>query len=236
MTSLSLDEGECLLPKCKKSGPLQQFKLRGVKKLLDCAVERNDDDIRNKIQTILDSQGEDASVELHKSCYCSFTSKDHVNKLVSKKRVDHSTDSDEPPIARTRLSQVTQFDFKKQCLFCSENCKPIDLKHPDRWDRVVQCERLGIFDAAPFKGVVLNYCNSRNDEWAMEVSLRCSGVHDSGAAEAQYHVRCYDEFRKVPVRDNDAKMIDDVCLNGHGFHDGHLELKQANRNCRTNRS
>ena len=90
MTSLSLDESECLLPKCKKSGPLQQFKLRGVKKLLDCAVERNDDDIRNKIQTILDSQGEDASVELHKSCYCSFTSKDHVNKLVSKKRVDGS--------------------------------------------------------------------------------------------------------------------------------------------------
>ncbi len=32
----------------------------------------------------------------------------------------------------------------KQCLFCAMNCEPVDPKHPDRWDRVVQCERKGV--------------------------------------------------------------------------------------------
>ena len=32
-----------------------------------------------------------------------------------------------------------------------------------------------------------------------EVAIRCHGVHDLAAAEAQYHVRCYDAFRKMPV-------------------------------------
>ena len=115
------------------------------------------------MQAILDSQGEQASVELHKNCYCSFTSKDHVKKLVAKKRKDGSIDSDEAPVARIRRSQVKEFAFKEQCLFRAKACEPVNPKQPDRWDRVVQCERKGVKDAPPFKAVVLEYCDDHND-------------------------------------------------------------------------
>ena len=47
---------------------------QAVNKLIECAVERHDCEIRDKLQGILDSHGEQASVELHKSCYCLYTS------------------------------------------------------------------------------------------------------------------------------------------------------------------
>lgn len=106
-----------------------------------------------------------------------------------------------------------EFDFKKQCLFCSEACLPMDSKHPDRWDRVTQCEKKGAGDAPPFKGVVLDYCNTRNDAWSSDVALRCNGVHDLAAAEAQYHLRCYDEFRKISAKVLQTVTIDDEHLN-----------------------
>ena len=149
------------------------------------------------------------AVELHKNCYCSFTSKDNIKKFVAKKRKTDSIDVEEafaPVASRIRRLQVTEFD---QCLFCAEECKPVDYRHPGRWDRVVQCERKGVKGAPDFKAVVLQYCGDRNDVWSREVSLRCHGVHDLAAAEAQYHIRCYDEFRKIPVEDDQTSPIDD---------------------------
>ena len=89
-----------------------------MKRLIECATERHDNESRSKVQAILDSQGEHASVEVHKNCYCSFTSKDNIKKFVAKKRKGDSTDFDEacaPAASRIRRSQVTEFDFKKQC-------------------------------------------------------------------------------------------------------------------------
>ena len=81
----TFNEGKCLLPTCSKSGRLTIFKLQAVKKLIECAVERHDLEIRDKMQDILNSQGEQASVQLHKNCYCSYTSKDHIKNLASRK-------------------------------------------------------------------------------------------------------------------------------------------------------
>ena len=104
--------------------------------------------------------GEQASVQIHKMCYCSYTSKHHVTKRTAKTRKDDPTgdDVDPPPAARLRRSQVQNFDFREQCLFCAAVCKPVDPKHPNRLDRVVQCEVRGIPDAPPFKDVVLCHC------------------------------------------------------------------------------
>lgn len=118
---------------------------------------------------------------------------------MKKKRKEGSIESDEPPAARIRRSQVKEFHFKKQCLFCVAPCESVNPKHPNRWDRVVQYEEKGVEGASPFKAVVLQYCDDRNDVWSREVAMRCHGAHDLAAAEAQYHVRCYNEFRKIPV-------------------------------------
>ena len=211
MADTEIHEGKCLLSTCSKSGPLNTFKLRAVKKVIECAIERHDDATRSNIQAILDIQGEQASIDLHKNCYCSYTSKDHIRHLVAKKRKDKCRDSDEP-VARIRRSQVREFDFKKQCLFCVKACKPMNPKHPDRWDKVVQCKRMGHKDALPFKSAVLQYCEDRNDAWSREVAIRCHGVHDLSAAEAQYHKRCYDEFIKNPARSDQTLVIDDEAI------------------------
>ena len=109
MDDTVLDDRKCFLPTCSKSGQLKTFKLQAVKKLIECAKERYDDETRNRLQAILESEADKASVEIHKNSYCSFTSKNHVNKLVAKKRKESSIDSDDPPVARIRRSQVKTF-------------------------------------------------------------------------------------------------------------------------------
>ena len=39
--------------------------------------------------------------------------------------------------------------------------------------------------------------------------MRCHSVHDLAAAEGQYHVRCYDYFRKVPVQTDQILIAED---------------------------
>ena len=126
------------------------------------------------LRAILNTQGEMASVELHKSCYSFYTSKEHVKKFVMKRKTE-SVCSYEPPTARIRRSQVIEFDFMRQCLFCAKVCEPLNPKHPDRWDRVVQCERRGLKSALP---------KCKSAFWSREVSLCCHGVHDLAAPEA----------------------------------------------------
>ncbi len=165
---------QCVLPNCSRSGPLTVFKICGILKLIACAIELHDDETRQSMQSILDSEEDNASVELHKGCYCSFTSKNHVENLRRKKKLQGSEESDDTPASRTRRSQVSQFDFKKHCLFCAQICNPLDPKHPDRWDRVLQCERKGAALAAPFKDTVLKLCDRRHDQWSNEVETAMS--------------------------------------------------------------
>lgn len=114
MAAADVTGGKCLLPTCTGSGSLWQlFKVRGVKKLIECATERHDNKTGNLMQGILDSQGEKTSIQLHKNCYCSYTSKRHM-----KKKNDGSTDTDEPPVTRMRRSQVIVFDFKSVLVLC----------------------------------------------------------------------------------------------------------------------
>ncbi|MCG7883058.1 MAG: hypothetical protein JAY96_15870 [Candidatus Thiodiazotropha endolucinida] len=180
--------------------------------MIECALQRQDDELRSAVQAILDTQGENASMEMHKNCYCSYTSKVHIKRYLAKKRKEDRADSDDAPAARMRRSQVTDFEFKTQCLFCANVCEPLNPKHPERWDRVIQCERLGVKNAPPFKDIVLQHCGDRSDSWGREVALRCHGAHDLAAAEAQYHLRCYNEFRKVPVHTEQTPFIDDAAL------------------------
>ena len=39
-----------------------------------------------------------------------------------------------------------------------------------------------------------------------EVAIRCHGVYDLAAAEAQYYLRCYNEFRKIPYNTNNVAL------------------------------
>ena len=203
---------KCSLSTCSNSGPLQTYKKQGILKLIECAFQRKDDEMQTGMQEVLDLHGEQSSIEMHTNCYCSYTSKEHIKRYLRKKRKEGSVDSDDAPATRMRRSQVTDFDFRTQCLFCANVCEQINPKHPERWNRVIQCERMGMKNAPPFKDIVLQHCGDRNDSWGREVALRCHGAHDLAAAEAQYHLRCYNDFRKVPAQTEQTPFIDDSAL------------------------
>ena len=65
--------------------------------------------------------------------------------------------------------------------------------------RVRYCTTLGRSSNITFKEHLENLCEERQDQWANEVAARLYGVIDLPAAEAQYHVPCYDKFRVVSV-------------------------------------
>ena len=59
---------------------------------------------------------------------------------------------------------------------------------------------------------MIQYCDDRTDVWGREVAIRCHGIHDLGAAEAQYHLRCYDEFRIIPKHADQTPLIVDGAM------------------------
>lgn len=112
----------CFLPSCEKSGPLLTFKVQAVRKLLESATDRNDDEKKTRIQGVVGMEGDDVSLQLHKRCYYSYTSRHVGNFLARKRKDDLSSNECEPPSGRIRRSQVVNFDFKQQCLVCALPC------------------------------------------------------------------------------------------------------------------
>ena len=112
------------------------------------------------LQTVLDSQGEQASMERHKNCCRSYTSKGHIKRFLAKKRKEGRADSDDAQAARMKRSQITDFEYETQCLFCANVCEPLNPKHPERRVRVIQWERMVIKNAPTFKNIVLQHCRS----------------------------------------------------------------------------
>ena len=142
----------------------------------------------------------------HKSCYSSYTS---TSRHAYKRKSDSCPDK---PGKRLFRSQVAKFDYANNCLFCGLICEPRDLKNPGRWDPVKQCQTVERPGIPTFKDVILSRCDERQDEWAKVVQLRVNGVVDLPAADALYHVKCYNLFRKVPndLRGNvTCKPVDD---------------------------
>lgn len=205
-----------MLPICNDKGCYKTFRAQGINTLIERSKERGDD-VHVKLQAIVNAHGDDAFIECHKTCYCSYTSKQNIAKYLSKKRKeDFATSGIEPCASRVRRSQLPSFQFNKHCLICGEECVPKDPKHPDRWDRVIQCETCDRPGRTPFKNVLLDICDQRNDDLGRQVEIRIKGaLTDLPAADAQYHKRCYDDFVQVPRFSNLSSgscQIDDNAL------------------------
>ena len=72
--------------------------------MIECAFQRLDDEMRTTVQAVLDSQGEQASMEMHKNCYCSYTSKEHIKRFLAKKKKEGRADSEDAPTTRMRIT------------------------------------------------------------------------------------------------------------------------------------
>lgn len=188
----------CLFAPCHGKGEWRNCKLAGMQTIIRRSKEKGAS-LHLDLEKLVDSLGENATVQCHKSCYSSYTSVSRNQKTVgtSKRKASWGPES-----YRVLKSQVkVDFVFNRDCVLCGKVCVPKDPKHPDRWDPVKQCETKDRGKGVPtFMQVLYDICDQRQDSWGREVSLRLSGVHtDLPACDGQYHVRCYDRFRHIPI-------------------------------------
>ena len=61
-------------------------------------------------------------------------------------------------------------------MLCGKDCHPIDNRHPDRWDKVNQCETKSRSGSGTFKQHLLDIGDRRGGAWAHDVALLIAGV------------------------------------------------------------
>ena len=166
--------------------------------------------------------GSDTELHYHAKCYLKYTSKDHINRYLLKRKSDSKNDDAASSKRRTRTS-VISFDFKKNCLICGEDCNvQIDTKHPDRWKKkkafLCRTADRGGKDTLSFKDVLLNICKKRGDQLGDDVRIRLEGAtSDLHAAEARYHERCLQIFENpkstlLAQKDNPTKSPEEFAI------------------------
>ena len=186
-------DDKCLFSPCSGKGKLQTFKSVTVQKIISTSKTKCDE-----LFTTLSS----SEILAHKSCYCSYTSKSRNAEQKKRKGALPHTGASKQMLK----SHFGDFQFKRDCLFCGKECLPKDPKNPSRWVLVRQCTTADRGGGISFKHQIENTCDERQDQWAQEVALRISGVIDLHAADAQYHMHCYDRFCAVPKKPPFATM------------------------------
>lgn len=198
-------DSRCLLPVCHGGGQETKFTENGIRKLILCAKSRGDGDLQATLQNIIDVGGDAASITCHKGCYCTYTSKEKIERVrKSQKRKAEDEGVRTTTRSHTKVADKGVFEYKRDCMFCSEECLPIDDRHPERWDRVRKCMTKERFDTErnplpTMKDMLLDVAEQRNDDMARRVKLHLAFVSDLPSAECKYHVRCYNSFTKVPT-------------------------------------
>ena len=166
---------QCLFEPC--FGKKKEWKtcgIVGIRTLISRNKERGDA-IHIQLESLLASDGDSASVSCHKSCYSLYTSVSR-NVSGSNKRKPSGLLSCEEPPERVSRSQVPEFVFKQDCLFCGETCVPKNLKNPGRWVPVSQCETETRPSQPRFKQVILDICDDHRDDLSREVEVRVNGA------------------------------------------------------------
>jgi len=131
-----MDDARCLLPVCHGGREETKFNEIGIKKLISCAKSRGDGDLQAKLQNIIDG-GDAASIACYKSCYCSYTSKEKIERVKkAQKRKAEDEGVRTTTRSRTKVADKGVFEYKRDC---GEECLPIDDRHPERWDRIRTC-------------------------------------------------------------------------------------------------
>lgn len=141
-------------------------------------------------------QNDNLSIECHRNCVSTYTSKFHIKRHLLKADDQTQSTSSTPPVKRACRSTLSAFQFQTHCLFCGELCQlETDPRHPDRWRKVSKCSTAGQGDEHDFKQAVIDVCARRNDDRAEQVHIRLQGaISDLHAADAIYHRECHAFF------------------------------------------
>lgn len=185
---------ECFFEPCGKSTkPLITVGSDRIRSIINASQVR-EDGLAVNLERRLDSDS-GITIMCHKDCVSSYTSKHHLERL----NKNTLNPCDESPSSKRRRSELTLFNFKEHCLFCGEICRmEIDPKHPGRCKRAVLCQTADRGNEKSFKQSIIDACNARQDDTALQVQMRIlSAVSDLHAADARYHDVCRKSFMSV---------------------------------------
>lgn len=174
---------ECFLCQSKKPPLIKSARISSFRE----ASRQRDDGLNEKLE-------DDAEYILcHRTCMGSYCSKDHLQRLLKKRKKTDGQSEEEPKRLRGRSST---FNFREHCLFCGDMCllEP-PKKHPGRWKKAYICRTGDEKGRKTTKDEILKRGKERGDKWGTEVCFRLSSaVSDLHAADARYHRDCYSRF------------------------------------------
>ena len=135
---VEMSKSECIFSKltwlCKGGSGLVTAHKRRIINIISCSKYRKDL-LYIELEESLESN-RDFSVKCHSSCVSTYTSKDHLKRTAPSS--DPSPGEVEPSSSkRLCRSSLSSFEFKKQCLFCGNEVKAQDPRHPDRYEPVI---------------------------------------------------------------------------------------------------
>ena len=174
---------ECYF-QCGKDAPLSTGGKARIESVISSSIARNDTyhvELKQQLEN-----DPDLKITFHKNCISTYTSSMHIKRYLKRMGSNVSPSEASPPKLR---SNYHAFNFRRQCLICSQDCLPKDPKHPGRWRRVVICRTVEM------KQKFLKVCDERGDDVAAGVRVRINAaITDLHAADAQYHLDCYTTF------------------------------------------
>lgn len=167
-------------------------KERGIKTLLSASIVRGD----NEHQQMLESVD---SVTLHVACRLRYID----TRCVGAPR--RRRDSVAPSTSSAVESQAPPtFDFKSHCFICAERIPSLSEEmrlHVRKRKPVRTVTRNSI------RNTILNWCNSRTDDFASEIVARIQNVSDFVAVGARYHASCVRKVNRGCSKDRAGRPV-----------------------------
>ena len=138
-------------------------------------------------------------VKFHKVCVSSYTSKQHINRVLSS---NAAVTSCELLVKRLCRSHILDFNFRRDCLFCGKICLQLDPRNPHWWRKYYQFRTTSRPNQSTLRESMLHMRDMRGDEMADKIRVRVHGsMCDLHAADARYHKDYRDIFYHTDCRD-----------------------------------
>lgn len=126
---------------------------------------------------------------LHNKCRKNFTNKKTFVKSKPEKEINK-------PRTRSSTGSDTQFEYRTNCLFCTERvCKIVDNNVEIISKKKKEIEGISfVASKEQFDNNLRETLKGRTDNWSLEVAGRVKSVSCLRAEEAVYHRKCYQLF------------------------------------------
>ena len=143
---------------------------------------------------------------VHEKCYREYTSAYNISKVLESEM--------KFPDKHILRSEKSPFEYNNNCLICAEKLDfGAPKRHTGRHSVISSIETMGK-DICIMQQTLLNACDKRQDDVALDVKARILYAGDIRAVEAKYHRTCMQRFLKgIHIKSEEGILINQRNLN-----------------------